>query len=393
MGRIIVSMLSLSASLALLPGCSPAPDPDGGAHECPPPREDERGEVSDTALPSLSHILEPESLQISEDGTRLAAMHGDQILIWDEVEGGEPSRTVGDASDPLGSGPMAATPDLSRFAVRGDGAPETAGSGAHGDASRDAHGTVDVISLDGGSEVVETLALEPWHDDEQVSRLAISPDGERLAVRGTSGLIAIHSSTDLGLEMTLPACAESPGDIAFSPDSSKLFAAGRADGAEVWDLDTQETALELASGQHGYSHGAWSEDEDLLAVSASSLGSGAGSSWNVTLVDTAEWEVIRTYPELSPTSTSFLPGGEELLVATGANWVQRWPIGGTPQELSTGVTTRGAHVSPDGGTAYVANRETLIGFDLEAAEVRVTYDIPTFDCESVEHPGMFQECQ
>src|SRR5699024_11838867 len=69
------------------------------------------------------------------------------------------------------------------------------------------------------------------------------------------------------------------------------------------------------------------------------------------------------------------------------------PIGGTPQELSTGVTTRGAHVSPDGGTAYVANRETLIGFDLEAAEVRVTYDIPTFDCESVEHPGMFQECQ
>src|SRR5699024_11973067 len=130
-----------------------------------------------------------------------------------------------------------------------------------------------------------------------------------------------------------------------------------------------------------YPHGAWSHDGARLAVSATSFGHGPEDHWNLTLVDTDAWEMIRTYPELSPTATAFFPDDEELLVATGATSIQRWQIGDIPEELSTGVVNDQTNMSTDGSTAYVADRETLAGFDLDDAEIRVSYDIPDIDCE------------
>lgn len=44
----------------------------------------------DAVPPSFDDVLDPDSLQLSQDGTQLAAMHGTQILIWDVADGGAP---------------------------------------------------------------------------------------------------------------------------------------------------------------------------------------------------------------------------------------------------------------------------------------------------------------
>lgn len=345
----------------------------GGTQSCqaPPEQESDPNVIMDTARPSLSEVLDPDSLQLEQDGTQLAAMHGNQILVWDEADGGSPSYSLGEATHPLGAGPMAATPDFSQFALR------------------DADDAVKVVSADGASQTIE---LEHWHENEDIEQLEISPDGERLAVRGSSGLVAIYETENHDLEMTLPACTDSAGKISFSPDSSQLFTASRNDATTVWDLQAQETVLELQSDEVYYTHSAWSHDGSRLAVSATSFGHGPEDHWNLTLVDTAEWEMIRTYPQLSPTATAFFPDDEELLVANGATSIQRWQIADIPVELSTGVVNEQANISPDGSTAYVADRETLIGFDFASTETRVTYDIPGFDCDEIARPQIFEEC-
>lgn len=51
-----------------------------------------------------------------------------------------------------------------------------------------------------------------------------------------------------------------------------------------------------------------------------------------------------------------------------------------------------AHLAPDGSAAYLADRETLVAFDLDSAETLATYDIPDFQCSQVANPQIFEEC-
>lgn len=294
----------------------------------------------DAVPPSFDDVLDPDSLQLSQDGTQLAAMHGTQILIWDVADGGAPRHSIGEATHPTGVVPLAATPDFSQFAIG------------------DADAAVTIVSSDGDGHIIE---LAQWHEHEQVEQLEISPDGQRLAVRGSSGLIVIVSMTDHDLETMLPACSDSGGKISFSPDSSKLFAASRHDGSR-------------------------------LAVSATAFGHGPDDHWNLTLMDTTQWEKIRTYPELSPVTTTFFPDDDELLVADGSTSILRWQIGSIPEKLSTRVVNYQAHLAPDGSAAYLADRETLVAFELDSAETLATYDIPDFQCSQVANPQIFEEC-
>lgn len=71
----------------------------------------------DAVPPSFDDVLDPDSLQLSQDGTQLAALHGTQILIWDVADGGAPRHSIGEATHPTGVVPLAATPDFSQFAI------------------------------------------------------------------------------------------------------------------------------------------------------------------------------------------------------------------------------------------------------------------------------------
>lgn len=361
----------LSLTTLLLSGCSLVPGSGTDAHSCPAPPDPDAHEIADMSPPALEDVLYPPSLQVSQDGAQLAAMHGNQILIWDEAAGGAPSETIGEATNPAGMGSLAATPDFSQFVYR------------------EADDAVTVVSRDGHFETIE---LQTWHENERVVRVEISPDGDRLAVRGSSGAIVVYSLADHNLQMQLAACTDSPGDMSFSPDSSKLFAASRNDAATVWDLETEETVLELQPDEVYYTHGAWSHDGSRLAVSASTVSVRSEAEWNLSLVDTSQWEVTDTYPQFSPTSTMFFPDDDELLVANGSTSIQRWSLDGMPEEVTTGVPTDQAHIAPDGTTAYIADRQTLIGFDLESAQRSVTYDIPAFECSALERRSLYQEC-
>src|SRR5699024_9362083 len=141
-----------------------------------------------------------------------------------------------------------------------------------------------------------------------------------------------------------------------------------------------------------YTHGAWSHDGSRLAVSATSFGHGPEDHWKLTLVDTAEWEMIRTYPQLSPTATAIFPGEDDLLVAIGATSIERCHIADRPVVLATGELNEKANICRDGSTAYVADRGTLIGFGLASTQTRVTYDIPGYDCDEIARPQIFKEC-
>src|SRR5699024_1372007 len=133
-------------------------------------------------------------------------------------------------------------------------------------------------------------------------------------------------------------------------------------------------------------------DGSRLAVSATAFGHGAEDHWNLTLMDTTQWGKIRTYPELSPVTTTFFPDDDELLVADGSTSILRWQIGSIPEKLSTGVVNYQAHLAPDGSAAYLADRETLVAFELDSAETLATYDIPDFQCSQVANPQIFEEC-
>lgn len=158
------------------------------------PEEDE-GVIYDVAPPSLAMTLVSGSLQVSEDGTEIAGLHGNQILIWDAATGGSASASIGEPTYAFGLSSLAAAPDFSFFAVPEGG---------------------DAIAIKSRTGDSETIALEPWLEDEKVQQIEISPDGERMAVRGSRGLIAIYDLPSRDLEMTLAACADSPGELALA---------------------------------------------------------------------------------------------------------------------------------------------------------------------------------
>jgi WD40 repeat protein len=75
------------------------------------------------------------------------------------------------------------------------------------------------------------------NDTNEVWAIAISPDGQTLALGGKEGEIKIWNLYDLSLVNVLSAHRGGVIDLTFSPNGRMLFSSGVDSSVKVWQLD------------------------------------------------------------------------------------------------------------------------------------------------------------
>lgn len=378
MRRVLLALLGA----ALLPGCgNPLETPPESPVWCtpPPPRPESFVDQPLSGLPGLTmeqlgleRPLWPSSIRVSADGTELAGLHGNQVLVWDALEGGEPQRSYGEATHPHAGGHLVATPDFSRFVVQAgpDGLPEL---------------------VDGTSGARETIPVTLRHEHEVVRTIDLDPEGEQLATITNAGNVEIRSLSTGEQTQAFPACVDSPDSLRFSPDGRFLFIGNFGpNGAQVWDVSTGKQVATLRNEDMEVRLASWSADGTTLAIAVSAFNSDDGS-WNIMFVDTGSWETITTWPQFSPTMVEYMSSGE-LLVSERSIEFLVLDSEGTAYPHPTPVMGRVVLPSPESSIVYVANEQEIGGTHLDPDHRVIDFVVPPFDCDVLADPEPYEEC-
>jgi WD40 repeat protein len=167
-------------------------------------------------------------IAFSPDGRRLAAL-GTTVTIWDAANGQEsPVRIVG--TEPRGQsypGQVAFSPDGSLLAV-----------------NRSSHVYV-TGTADGVNAVRQTFTVRSATPGagffDATQRMALSPNGNRLAAQGESGTIRVYEPRT-GQELYEIHAGRGHG-LAYSPDGRLLASAGADGTVKVWDATAAPSPL------------------------------------------------------------------------------------------------------------------------------------------------------
>ncbi|HEU4557954.1 MAG TPA: hypothetical protein VFS20_08900 [Longimicrobium sp.] len=157
------------------------------------------------------------------------------------------------------------------------------------------------------------MALAILHHRGPVTRVALSPDGSRLATASDDGTARIWDARTGALAATLDGRSGPVSTIAFSPDGLRLATATERSGARVWDLRTGRQAFALG-GHEDYGpvvDVSFSPDSARVAVAFTD---GAVGIWNARTGDS-----IATYPLCTDLEAraAFSPDGKRLVVSGG----------------------------------------------------------------------------
>jgi WD40 repeat protein len=286
------------------------------------------------------HTDAVDSVAFSPDGRRLVSGSQDQtVKVWNARTGQELRTLQGDGWVTS----VAFSPDGARLAS-GSGDSRLAGGGQD-------H-TVKVWDARTGQELLTLRG-----HTEEVTGVAFSPDGARLAsaggVGGLPGEVKVwdaHSGREL---LTLRGHTDAVRGVAFSPDGARL-ATGSDDKVEVWDL---RTGRELLTLQGATSPVAFSPDGAHLAT-----GSGDGT---VKVWDARTGQVLRALQGHTATveCIAFSPDGARLATGSFDRTVRVWDAR-TGQELLTlrGHTEEvtGVAFSPDGTRLASGNNDRMV---------------------------------
>jgi WD40 repeat protein len=177
----------------------------------------------------------------SPDGRRVAAGAGHAVRVWDAEDGREVGTPL---TFPRPMAAVAFSRDWRHLAVAGRDQPRT---------------TVTELALWDWPAGREVRAF-PWRAGEPILAVALSPDGTRLAAAGgdprtrdrTSGPGPVRV-WEVGSGRELFSAAEDPGwlrSVAFSPEGSRLVAAGSQGALRVWDIGSRRETLTIRGHSH-----------------------------------------------------------------------------------------------------------------------------------------------
>lgn len=279
----------------------------------------------------------------SPDGTRLASLSQDGVILWD-IERGKPLRTLARTRDPVGL--LAFSPDGTLLALRDDLDIVSVWNTRTGKMLHTLELEVELVVPPDLTRAMELKYREVhgvWFYPPPIWGAAWSPDGAALASGIHYGKVVVWD-VETGKPLhELEGPGSWPPTLAFSPDGATL--ASRLDEGVVilWNMATGER-LRTLEGQRGSGGGlAWSPDGTTLAS-----GWGEGT---VVLWDVATGEAVRTMAGLTTRGTTFYSADE----------------GETFRATYCGVAS-GLAFSPDGATLISGSDTEVVAWDVATGE-------------------------
>jgi WD40 repeat protein len=164
------------------------------------------------------------ALVYSPDGTRLAAGHGREVLVFDVIAG-KLAFTLSEHPGPIAA--LRFTPD---------GATLVAAGGRPGQ-----FGTITVWDL-----VTKARRHDLRGHGDSILGTALSPDGRTLATASYDRLVKLWDIIDGKEIRTLKEHTDAVYAVAFSPDGRSLASAGADRTAKVWDVGTGRKRVTLS---------------------------------------------------------------------------------------------------------------------------------------------------
>ena len=180
--------------------------------------------------------------------------------------------------------------------------------------------------------------------------MALSPDGQLLALPGPNNTIYIYRTSDRGLNQTLVGHTDEITGLAFSHDGTLLasgaFFNGSNDKIKVWNLSTGSVVREL-SGQFLFGPFIginFSAGDAFIAASCE----GTPAVWRV-----SDGAFVRSFPVIglarfSPDGTLLAIGSNPGRVYRTSDWVQVATL--TDQTQALAFTPNGQYLAAGGGS-------------------------------------------
>ncbi|MEK7865348.1 MAG: WD40 repeat domain-containing protein [Planctomycetota bacterium] len=223
-------------------------------------------------------------------------------------------------------------------------------------------GAVRIWEASTGS-LVRTL----WTDAGSITKLAVSPDGKRLAVCGQGGAFLYDLSSGT-MTRALGGHEGAVFHVAFSPDGSRLATAGDDATARIWEADTGREVVRLQGHSGRLFCVAFSPDGARIATSAYD---GSVRTWEAA---TGKELSMIAYGEWPCCALAFLPGSSALVTCDPDGKVRVWDgaTGQASAELGPGEDpVCSLACAPDGGAIVTVDRDgRVVLWDVEQRKER-----------------------
>lgn len=228
------------------------------------------------------------------------------------------------------------------------------------------------LEAEGPEQTLDGLDDAEVTDGSPVTAVAFSPDGSRVAAAGPGAEVLVWSLEE-GVVASLTA-SYGPEELAFSPDGTRLAIAGGGP-VEVHDLAAEDV---LALGDGVSPAVAWSPDGRWLA--------GATDDGVPVIWDAAEGAEVARLPGVRLHDLAFSPDSSTLAVtALDTTVVRLWTVGdGATDPSGAEVRELVGHLDEPGALAFAPDGATL--YSVAAEDGVLAWTLPRGRPEAFEVP-------